>query len=461
MITNLRPAKSLLTAALVLLVAWPAAAQDAGKKKFSSLLNVDSLIDNYGRFLARKYNLNEQQDAFTQQLLRQKARQFLDRHEDNLRNLVDRMFEVRTGGEMSQDELVSWGQQVQPLFEEAKGIIIDGNAEWRNILTDEQKRIHDEDLKLMHQSLETTQDQLGRIVTGEMTVEEFRRPQSSRTKRTPPPPANTTPIPTPAQPEARVSEAPPTGEQAPGMSKEELAKLAAEAEARKAEEHGGQPQPEIANPAPPPPPMHTGVAEPGRQPGAVNRGVNLPAPKSDANFESEWEQYTRQFIEKFQLNDEQTQKALDILKDCQEQGERYLRSKESQLSGLEARSQAAAQNPGKDGKAAGRGDEQNKIQQERQKLFEPLSKIFEKQLKPRLERLPTRAQRKAAETNPNPIKVGTGGKPGVAAPPPAKAKPAPPPVIKPAAPVAPEQPADGPVEDQPGKPRPTPKPNDE
>lgn len=459
MITNLRSVKSLLAVALALLVAWPAAAQDAGKKKFSSLLNVDSLIDNYGRFLARKYNLNEQQDAFTQQLLRQKARQFLDRHEDHLRDLVDRMFEVRTGGEMSQEELVSWGQQVLPLFEEAKGIIIDGNSEWRNILTDEQKRIHDEDLKLMHQSLETTQDQLSRIVTGEMTVEEFRRPQNSRARRAPPPPPpNTTPIAAdtaaPQQPETRVSEAPPTGEQAPAMSKEELIKRAAEAEARKAEETGGQPQPEVA--VPQPPPMHTGVAEPGRQPTSPARGVNLPTPRSDANFESEWEQYTRQFIEKFQLNDDQTQKALDILKDCQEQGERYLRGKESQLSALEARSQAA-QNPGKDAKP-GRGDEQNKLQQERQKLFEPLTKIFEKQLKPRLDRLPTRAQRKAAETSPNPIKVGTGGKPTAA--PPARPRPAPP-VIKPAAPAAPEPGSDGPVEDQPGKPRPTPKPNDE
>jgi hypothetical protein len=441
------------------LAALPALAQDSGKRKFSSLLNVDSLIDNYGRFLARKYNLNEQQDAFTQQLLRQKARQFLDRHEDNLRDLVDRMFEVRTGGEMSPEELVSWGQQVLPLFEEAKGVIIDGNAEWRNILTDEQKRIHDEDLKLMHQSLETTQEQLGRIVTGEMTVEEFRRPQSSRTRRASPPPPNATPIPSdtdPPQPDGRVSDAPPTGAQAPPMSKEEILKRAAEAEARKAEEHGGHVQPEVTAPQPPPPPpVHTGVAEPGRQPASPSRSVNLPAPKSDANFESEWEQYTRQFIEKYQLNDEQTQKALDILKNCQSQGERYLRSKESQLSALEARSQAAAQNPGKDGKSPGRGDEQNKIQQERQKLFEPLTSIFEKQLKPRLDRLPTRAQRKAAESNPNPIKVGAGGKP--AAPPAARPRVVPP-AIKPA---APESPGDGPVEDQPGKPGSPQKPNDE
>ena len=151
--------------------------QERPRRTFSNMLNVDALIDNYLHVLARKYDLTEDQDAFTDTFVRDKVTDFLNHHYDDLSVLVDQLFDVRTGGEMSIAELGDWGRRVQPIYEDAKQIILEANDEWREILSEEQRRIHDEDVRLMYESFVTTEDQLERIVTGNMTVEEFRHPQ--------------------------------------------------------------------------------------------------------------------------------------------------------------------------------------------------------------------------------------------------------------------------------------------
>ena len=82
---------------------------------------------------------------------------------------------------------------------------------------------------------------------------------------------------------------------------------------------------------------------------------------------TEWELYTARFIEQYRLDAEQSQKALSILKDCQQRARRAL-----------ARQRATATSP------ADPSDSADRL----------LEAIFTKQLKPRLERLPTRAQRR-------------------------------------------------------------------
>ena len=88
---------------------------------------------------------------------------------------------------------------------------------------------------------------------------------------------------------------------------------------------------------------------------------------------SEWEKYVRAFADKYTLNDDQRQKAFQVLRGCQERATAYaLRHKEEHAR-------------------------KDLDERRRAKLMAPIGEIFEKQLKPRLERLPTRAQREAAE----------------------------------------------------------------
>jgi hypothetical protein len=149
---------------------WPAAAQDAEppppRPRWSSIINLDAMIDNYARLLARKYNLTDEQDAFTQQFLREKCGGFLEKHRTELFDLVDRMFEVRGGADITPQEMIDWGKRARPLFEQARALIVEGNSEWRGILTEEQRKMHDQDLKLMNDGFATTEDQLQRIRPG-------------------------------------------------------------------------------------------------------------------------------------------------------------------------------------------------------------------------------------------------------------------------------------------------------
>jgi hypothetical protein len=403
---------SLTALLLAAFFAGPAMAQrddnERDSSRWAGLMNVDLMVNTYTRFLARKYDLTEEQDEYTREFLRAKAQTFMDGHREELMGLVERMFDARTGGEMSQAELIDWGKRVMPVYEEAKRIIVDGNSEWRDILTEDQKRIHDEDLALMAQSFQTTEDQLHRIVVGQMTVDEFRKPMRAqrptpRTVR-----AQRRAVETPAGEPQTAAQIAGGGqvngdgivrnmeEDDGGSTQSGASETDPEAAARAAriaqlqaqrmqrdQEQRGQGGASAGN-APPQP----------RQPRTVTRRGAAPSGK---NFESEWEQYTRTFIQKYALNEGQEQRALAILKDCTEQAVRHTESSKTQVETIEA--EIAKLGASEDKKAA--AQKLLKWNEKLKDVREPINQIFERQLKPRLDKLPTRAQRAAAETKPN------------------------------------------------------------
>ncbi len=125
------------------------------------------------------------------------------------------------------------------------------------------------------------------------------------------------------------------------------------------------------------------------------------------SLESEWEAYTRRFIEKYQLNAEQSEKAWAILKDSQERADHYLARRKTDFEKLEKDTAALKKSDAKD-----RAQRLAAIDERHQKLMQPVNEVFEKQLKPRLEKLPTRAQRRAAEAKAasQPSKPGGGNR---------------------------------------------------
>jgi len=350
--------------------------------------NIDLLIDRYADVLARKYDLTEEQDEYTKILLRERSYEFFDQHEDQLRDLVDRLFEVRTGGEMSPDELLRWGQRAQPIYEAAKQIIIDGNNDWREILTSEQKKTHDEDLKLMYQSFETTEDQLSRIISGEMTVEEFRSPQRSRRRSSRPTPADEAAVaPEPESDRAQPSPQSTARKLPPGEPRPEPAAGQSNTRATRSDQRRAAPRAADRRTTRTPGARGSGEARPG-----AARTTRTTRKADAAKSESQWEKYVREFIEKYQLNDEQSQKATAVLEDCQSQADRYLRGRKAQLEKIDAQMETLKGSKSKD-----KAKSIAALTEKRKKIMAPIDQIFEQQLKPRLERLPTRAQRQAAK----------------------------------------------------------------
>jgi hypothetical protein len=392
-------------------VALPALAQnDPGRMSYSRLLNIDALIEAHVRTLTRRYNLSEDQEVYTQAFLQDRANAFLDKHREELFELVDRLVEVRAGGEMDQQELINWGKRALPLYEEAKNLIVQGNNQWRDILTEDQRKTHDEDLQEMYQSFATTEDQLQRIVGGQMTLDEFRKGPARQIPRA------TTPVPATVPPN-RVTPAPAGGPRAAVTPTPQPAAPAAAPS-------GGT---VTAKSSPPMPGGGAGVAR-GAQP-ARGRGAAQSQPaKGSSNFESQWETYVREFIQKYQLDEAQTQRAQSILKDCQATAQSIMQKRKDEIEQLDKKLMTLAT----DAKDADKLKELNEIGNRRNKLLEPIGEIFEKQLKPRLEKLPTRAQRENVEQagkrtpigQPTPGKPGKPGRPG---PQPQPQPPSPPP----------------------------------
>ncbi|MFO0839452.1 MAG: hypothetical protein U1D55_13130 [Phycisphaerae bacterium] len=101
-----------------------------------------------------------------------------------------------------------------------------------------------------------------------------------------------------------------------------------------------------------------------------------------------WERYTREFIEDYKLDVEQTQRAWRILKDCQKEAKDHLRAKADELDEADRALNAL---PVDDR----RGERGAPARQRLWTLLEPIDRIFFDRLKPGLDRLPTRAQRAA------------------------------------------------------------------
>ncbi|MBL8878506.1 MAG: hypothetical protein JNG88_05240, partial [Phycisphaerales bacterium] len=294
-------------------------------------------------------------------------------------------------------------------------------------------------LKLMEDSFRSTDDQIRRITQGEMSVDEFRNPARFQKQRNreaannpPPPPPPPTPVanppaptapppgdhpmePIPDQPPQKIGDGSETHEDIARAEREKEAAMAAEA-ARQSEKVGEESQPAQPMEQPAEQPVGENQPQPTGDAAAAHEQIRKAVDKKDAqpgkvskNFESEWETYVRSFIDKYKLTPEQAQKAQDILKDCEQQAERHLKSRESRLNDLDKREAAL-----KTSKDKNVGKETTKINEDRQKLLAPIGDIFEKQLKPKLERLPTSKQRKEAEAS----------KKGAASAPPAGKKPA-------------------------------------
>jgi hypothetical protein len=102
-----------------------------------------------------------------------------------------------------------------------------------------------------------------------------------------------------------------------------------------------------------------------------------------------WEQYVRDFIKRYQLQDSQVEQAQQILSRCQQDAEDRTRRERAAFVPLWTEWQSVGEQlePRKAERLEKLGDE----------ISEAVNRVFKEELQPRLEKIPTRAQRKAAE----------------------------------------------------------------
>ena len=131
--------------------------------------DVDLILRPYVKALTRYYNLNEDQEKYTQLLLTQRVKRFLSDHERDTRSLFGEYWDYQKNGQLPPPEAAKeFAQRAQPLMAAMYKEIVDGNMKWREILNDEQKKQHDKDLGGIDKTFKELDEKLTRWSKGDV-----------------------------------------------------------------------------------------------------------------------------------------------------------------------------------------------------------------------------------------------------------------------------------------------------
>jgi hypothetical protein len=125
---------------------------DEAQKEVKGFWNVDSMMLQAADNIARRYNLNDNQREQTRKLMVDEVTGFLNDHPD-VWPLVRDLARYQMQGKPPEGEIAKQiGGRALPLLEDIRNSILTANERWRNILTEEQKAMHDYDLQDMQKT---------------------------------------------------------------------------------------------------------------------------------------------------------------------------------------------------------------------------------------------------------------------------------------------------------------------
>lgn len=142
-------------------------------------------------------------------------------------------------------------------------------------------------------------------------------------------------------------------------------------------------------------------AQPARPPRPNKNYVPPPVPTATQPQEDWWDGYVRNFIQKYELNDAQSEAAMSILRECKDRAKSYKKSRAQDFAKAAQRLRDA-RNPKLPPEV-----QRSKIRlwkKEDDALKKPILDLFQ-ELKDRLDKIPTNAQRKQVQTAPEPMKA--------------------------------------------------------
>ena len=132
-------------------------------------LPVDDMIRQAAENVSRRYNLNPYQTQFTEDMMVKRVTRFLNEHEDEIWPIIRDMARYRNPrNRMDARTARRLGKAIKPIFVEAQKAILDANGEWRDILSDEQKKLHDHDLAEMDKTFGDMDDRFANWSRGQV-----------------------------------------------------------------------------------------------------------------------------------------------------------------------------------------------------------------------------------------------------------------------------------------------------
>lgn len=132
--------------------------QDA-KRAVEGFWEPSAILKMAVKNLARRYNLNEEQTAITDRMMTERVNRFIEQHQAKVWPLLrDLAIHQRDGSAPDPERARAIGPVALEIVREAKEEIFKSNEEWREILTDEQKKLHDWDLREMRKTFDRMED---------------------------------------------------------------------------------------------------------------------------------------------------------------------------------------------------------------------------------------------------------------------------------------------------------------
>jgi len=158
------------------------------RKEVEGFWPVDAILDQAVKNIAARYNLNDIQTAETAEMMNTRVKKFLDEHQDEVWPLIrDLATYQRKGAAPDPEEAKRLGPVASKILHEAKEEIFRSNDEWREILTPQQKLVHDYDMREMTKSFEVMEHNFDEWERGQ-TEKKSIFPQPQRLADEPPKP---------------------------------------------------------------------------------------------------------------------------------------------------------------------------------------------------------------------------------------------------------------------------------
>jgi len=129
---------------------------------------VEKIMERAVQNIALRYNLNEGQKQLTGELMKTEVNKFLLEHEDEVWPVIRDLLASQLGGKPPEniDEVKRIGKAAKPLADLAEDAIFRANKEWRKILTDDQKKVHDFDMAEMEKTFRQIEENFGAWAEG-------------------------------------------------------------------------------------------------------------------------------------------------------------------------------------------------------------------------------------------------------------------------------------------------------
>lgn len=308
--------------------------------RISPQLLADGLDLLVEKRLARDYNLDDYQREELRQLLHEHVPRFLRKHRDVLQDLWAEWLEAQASPvPPSPDQAARWAERLLPIVGEFQGMVDELATGMREFLDDDQEVLLDGYLAA------------GKLVTRSLTSRLKLFAEGG------------------FEPELHW----------PGYRHVRHAGIAEARRLRQKVERSRQAAMERSRAL-----RAGGEAEPA-EPARLAAEVVVPgAGPTSRPARDEWARYVEWFIRRYQLNDEQQQKARQLLKQQSERRDQYLRTRVSEMERITAMFEKA------------RSEKERALAEASYaRLNRPVERMFE-ELKRKLDTLPTRAQRRAA-----------------------------------------------------------------